>query len=200
MSQADHCRQHAARPAVRLTDSTLRDGSHAVRHQFTQDDVVQVAGALDAAGLQVIEVTHGDGLSGSSFNYGFGARTDVQLVEAAVRTVKRAKIAVLVLPGLGTVDDLRAVHGVGARIARVATHCTEADVSVQHFGAARDLGMETVGFLMLSHRIGPDDLAKQARIMADAGCQCVYVVDSAGALVARSRARSGAGIGRRARR
>ena len=99
------------------------------------------------------------------------------------RTVKRAKIAVLVLPGLGTVDDLRAVHGVGARIARVATHCTEADVSVQHFGAARDLGMETVGFLMLSHRIGPDDLAKQARIMADAGCQCVYVVDSAGALL-----------------
>ena len=134
-------------------------------------------------GLQVIEVTHGDGLAGSSFNYGFGARTDVQLVEAAVQTVKRAKIAVLVLPGLGTVEDLRAVHGVGARVARVATHCTEADVSIQHFGAARELGMETVGFLMLSHRIGPEDLAKQARIMADAGCQCVYVVDSAGALL-----------------
>ena len=172
-----------AKPAVRLTDSTLRDGSHAVRHQFTEQDVVKVSGALDAAGLQVIEVTHGDGLSGSSFNYGFGARTDVQLVEAAVKTVQRAKIAVLVLPGLGTVEDLRAVHGVGAQVARVATHCTEADVSVQHFGAARDLGMETVGFLMLSHRIGPDDLAKQARIMADAGCQCVYVVDSAGALL-----------------
>ena len=172
-----------AKPAVRLTDSTLRDGSHAVRHQFTEQDVIKVSGALDAAGLQVIEVTHGDGLSGSSFNYGFGARTDVQLVEAAVKTVQRAKIAVLVLPGLGTVEDLRAVHGVGAQVARVATHCTEADVSVQHFGAARDLGMETVGFLMLSHRIGPDDLAKQARIMADAGCQCVYVVDSAGALL-----------------
>ena len=171
------------KPAVRLTDSTLRDGSHAVRHQFTEDDVVKVAGALDAAGLQVIEVTHGDGLSGSSFNYGFGARTDVQLVQAAVNTVKQAKIAVLVLPGLGTVHDLRAVHDVGARIARVATHCTEADVSAEHFAAARELGMETVGFLMLSHRIGPEDLAKQARIMADAGCQCVYVVDSAGALL-----------------
>src|SRR6478735_10073941 len=103
--------------------------------------------------------------------------TDVQLVEAAVRTVQRAKIAVLVLPGLGTVENLREVHGVGATIARVATHSTEADVSVEHFGAARELGMETVGFLMLSHRIGPEALARQARIMADAGCQCIYVVD-----------------------
>ena len=171
------------KPSVRLTDSTLRDGSHAIKHQYTEDDVVKIAGALDAAGLQVIEVTHGDGLSGSTFNYGFGLRTDAQLVEAAVRTVKQAKIAVLVLPGLGTVENLREVHGVGAQIARVATHSTEADVSVQHFAAARDLGMETVGFLMLSHRIGPDELAKQARIMADAGCQCVYVVDSAGALL-----------------
>jgi 4-hydroxy 2-oxovalerate aldolase len=122
-------------------------------------------------------------LSGSTFNYGFGIHTDAELVEAAVRTVQRAKIAVLVLPGLGTVENLREVHGVGAQVARVATHCTEADVSVQHFTAARELGMETVGFLMLSHRIGPDELAKQARIMADAGCQCVYVVDSAGALL-----------------
>ena len=173
----------APRPFVQLTDSTLRDGSHAVRHQFTQDDVVKVAGALDAAGLQVIEVTHGDGLAGSSFNYGFGRHTDAELVTAAVQAATRAKIAVLVLPGLGTVHDLKEVHSAGARIARVATHCTEADVSVEHFTAARELGMETVGFLMLSHRIGPDQLAAQARIMADAGCQCVYVVDSAGALL-----------------
>ena len=173
----------AAKPAVRLTDSTLRDGSHAVAHQFTLDHVVAVTGALDAAGVQVIEVTHGDGLSGSTFNYGFGRHTDTELVAAAVQTVDRAKIAVLVLPGLGTVENLREVHGVGATVARVATHSTEADVSVEHFGAARELGMETVGFLMLSHRIGPDALAKQARIMADAGCQCVYVVDSAGALL-----------------
>jgi 4-hydroxy 2-oxovalerate aldolase len=169
--------------AVRLTDSTLRDGSHAIKHQYTEDHVVKIAGALDKAGIGVIEVTHGDGLSGSTFNYGFGLRTDAQLVEAAVKAVDRAKIAVLVLPGLGTVENLREVHGVGAQVARVATHCTEADVSVQHFAAARELGMETVGFLMLSHRIGPDELAKQARIMADAGCQCVYVVDSAGALL-----------------
>ena len=172
-----------AKPAVRLTDSTLRDGSHAVAHQFTLDHVVAITGALDAAGVQVIEVTHGDGLSGSTFNYGFGRHTDAELVATAVQTVDRAKIAVLVLPGLGTVENLREVHGVGARVARVATHSTEADVSVEHFGAARELGMETVGFLMLSHRIGPDALAKQARIMADAGCQCVYVVDSAGALL-----------------
>ena len=173
----------SSKPAVRLTDSTLRDGSHAIRHQYTEDRVVTIAGALDKAGIGVIEVTHGDGLSGSTFNYGFGLHTDAQLVEAAVKAVDRAKIAVLVLPGLGTVENLREVHGVGAQVARVATHCTEADVSVQHFAAARELGMETVGFLMLSHRIGPDELAKQARIMADAGCQCVYVVDSAGALL-----------------
>lgn len=171
------------KPFVRLTDSTLRDGSHAVRHQFTTADVAAVAAGLDAAGMPVIEVTHGDGLAGSSFNYGFGRHTDAELVATAVRAVKRARIAVLVLPGLGTVHDLKQAHGVGAQIARVATHCTEADVSVEHFTAARDLGMETVGFLMLSHRIGPDELSKQARVMADAGCQCVYVVDSAGALL-----------------
>jgi 4-hydroxy 2-oxovalerate aldolase len=172
-----------AKPFVRLTDSTLRDGSHAVRHQFTTADVTAVVSGLDAAGVPVIEVTHGDGLAGSSFNYGFGRCTDAELVAAAVRSVKRARIAVLVLPGLGTVENLKQVHGAGAQIARVATHCTEADVSIEHFAAARELGMETVGFLMLSHRIGPDELARQARIMADAGCQCVYVVDSAGALL-----------------
>jgi 4-hydroxy 2-oxovalerate aldolase len=171
------------KPFVRLTDSTLRDGSHAVRHQFTTSEVTAVTSALDAAGVPVIEVTHGDGLAGSSFNYGFGRCSDAELVAAAVRSVKKAKIAVLVLPGLGTVHDLKEVHGAGAQIARVATHCTEADVSVEHFTAARELGMETVGFLMLSHRIGPVELARQARIMADAGCQCVYVVDSAGALL-----------------
>lgn len=168
--------------AVRITDTTLRDGSHAVRHRFTPADVTRIAGSLDTAGVPVLEVTHGDGLSGSSFNYGFGATPDVDLVAAAVAAVRQARIAVLLLPGLGTVQDLRAAHGAGAAIARVATHSTEADVSVQHFAAARELGMETVGFLMLSHRVTPEALAGQARIMADAGCQCVYVVDSAGAL------------------
>jgi 4-hydroxy 2-oxovalerate aldolase len=170
-------------PEVRLTDSTLRDGSHAMAHQFTEGQVRAVVHALDGAGVQVIEVTHGDGLGGSSFTYGFSLTDELQLIAAAADEAKRAKIAVLILPGVGTVDDLRKAHDAGATVARVATHCTEADVSLQHFAAARDLGMETVGFLMLAHRIDPASLAKQARIMADAGAQCVYVVDSAGALV-----------------
>jgi 4-hydroxy 2-oxovalerate aldolase len=168
---------------IRITDSTLRDGSHAMAHRFTEEQVRGVVHALDAAGVEVIEVTHGDGLGGSSFNYGFSLEDDVKLVAAAVDEATRAKIAVLLLPGLGTVNDLRMAHDAGASVARVATHCTEADVSLQHFAAARDLGMETVGFLMLSHRVGPQELARQARIMVDGGAQCVYVVDSAGALV-----------------
>jgi 4-hydroxy 2-oxovalerate aldolase len=169
--------------AVRLTDTTLRDGSHAMAHQFTEAHVRAVARALDNAGVRVIEVTHGDGLSGSSFNFGFSHTKDVDLVAAAVAEARQAKIAVLLLPGVGTADNLREACDAGASVVRVATHCTEADVAIQHFGLARDLGLETVGFLMLSHRIEPAELAKQARIMADAGCQCVYVVDSAGALL-----------------
>jgi 4-hydroxy 2-oxovalerate aldolase len=168
---------------VRITDSTLRDGSHAMAHQFTEDQVRRTVSALDGAGVQVIEVSHGDGLGGSSFNYGFSRQDEIELIAAAVDEATQAQIAVLLLPGLGTVEDLKHAHGVGASVARIATHCTEADVSIQHFGAARKLGMETVGFLMLSHRVMPDVLAAQARIMVDAGAQCVYVVDSAGALV-----------------
>ena len=168
---------------VRITDTTLRDGSHAMAHRFTTDQVRAVVTALDAAGVEVIEVTHGDGLGGSSFNYGFSAVPDVELVAAAADTARRARIAVLLLPGLGTAADLRQAHDAGATVARIATHCTEADIAVQHFGVARDLGMETVGFLMLSHMSTPDALAAQARVMADAGCQCVYVVDSAGSLL-----------------
>ena len=168
---------------VRITDTTLRDGSHAVRHQFTESNVREVATALDKAGVAVIEVTHGDGLAGSSFNYGFSAVSDIRLIEVAAESVSNAKIAALILPGLGTIHEMKQAVSAGATVMRVATHSTEADVSVQHFGAARDLGLETVGFLMLSHRTAPTELARQARIMADAGCQCVYVVDSAGALL-----------------
>lgn len=168
---------------VRITDTTLRDGSHAVRHQFTEENVRNVASALDAAGVAVIEVTHGDGLAGSSFNYGFSGTQDIRLIEVAAEVVKNAKIAALLLPGLGTIHDMKQAVSAGATLMRIATHSTEADVSVQHFGAAGELGMETVGFLMLSHMTQPTELAKQARIMADAGCQCVYVVDSAGALL-----------------
>ena len=168
---------------VRLTDSTLRDGSHAMAHQFTEGQVRAVVHALDRSNVEVIEVTHGDGLGGSSFNYGFSRVSDFDLIAAAVEEAENAKIAVLLLPGLGTIEHLRHAHEVGASVARIATHCTEADISVQHFGAARELGMETVGFLMLSHRLEPAQLAEQARIMVDAGAQCVYIVDSAGALV-----------------
>jgi 4-hydroxy 2-oxovalerate aldolase len=154
-----------------------------MRHRFTEEQVRSVVSALDGAGVQVIEVSHGDGLGGSSFNYGFSLVDEISLIRAAVEEARAARIAVLLLPGVGTVDDLREAREAGASVARIATHCTEADVSVQHFAAARDLGMETVGFLMLAHRLDPAGLARQARIMVDAGAECVYVVDSAGALV-----------------
>jgi 4-hydroxy 2-oxovalerate aldolase len=168
---------------VRITETTLRDGSHAVAHQFTVEQVRAVAGALDRAGVPVIEVTLGDGLGGASFNYGFSLEDELELVAAAAEEVERAKIAVLLLPGVGTVEHMRAAADAGASVVRIATHSTEADVSIQHFGIARELGLETVGFLMLAHMTPPDRLAKEAAIMVEAGCQCVYVVDSAGALI-----------------
>jgi 4-hydroxy 2-oxovalerate aldolase len=168
---------------VRMTDTCLRDGSHAKAHQFTEKNVRDVVSALDAVGMPVIEVTHGDGLGGSSFNYGFSHTDERVLMKAAVESAKTAKIAALMVPGIGTLDDIRFIKDIGLSIVRVATHCTEADVSIQHFGLARQLGLETVGFLMMAHSQAPEVLAKQARIMADAGCQCVYVVDSAGAMI-----------------
>jgi len=168
---------------VRITDTTLRDGSHAMSHQFTEEQVRDTARALDRAGIQVIEVTHGDGLAGSSFNYGFSHTDELTLISAAAEEVRQAKIAVLLVPGIGTMEELRKAHDAGASVVRIATHCTEADVSIQHFQLARDLGMETVGFLMMAHKTTPENLAKQARIMVDAGCQCPYVTDSAGALL-----------------
>ncbi|MFV0316194.1 MAG: 4-hydroxy-2-oxovalerate aldolase, partial [Microthrixaceae bacterium] len=169
---------------IRMTDSALRDGSHAKAHQFTEANVRDIVGALDAAGMPVIEVTHGDGLGGSSFNYGFSHTDERTLIAAAVDAAKQqAKIASLMLPGLGTKDDIAAVADLGASVIRIATHCTEADIADQHFGLARERGLETVGFLMMAHSIPPEELATQARRMADAGCQCVYVVDSAGAMI-----------------
>ena len=168
---------------VRIIDTTLRDGSHAMAHQFSEAQVRDTVRALDRAGVEVIEVSHGDGIGGSSFNYGFSRTDEMTLIAAARVEATTAKIAVLLVPGIGTADDLRRAHDAGAEMVRVATHCTEADVSPQHFGVARDLGMETVGFLMMAHRTSPEDLAEQARIMVDAGCQAPYVTDSAGALL-----------------
>jgi 4-hydroxy 2-oxovalerate aldolase len=169
--------------AVRITDTSLRDGSHAKRHQFTEPEVIRIVSALDAAGVPVIEVTHGDGLGGSSFTYGFSHTPEQKLIQAAVKTAQQARIAFLMLPGVGVTSDILAAADHGASICRIATHCTEADISVQHFGLARERGLETVGFLMMAHSQPPEVLARQARIMADAGCQCVYIVDSAGALI-----------------
>lgn len=165
---------------VTLHDMSLRDGMHARQHQISLQEMIDVSTALDAAGVPLIEVTHGDGLGGTSLNYGFPAHTDEEYLSAVVPKMKQAKVSALLLPGIGTVDHLRMARDHGVSTIRVATHCTEADVSGQHIGLARQLGMDTVGFLMMAHMVTPEQLLAQAKLMESYGANCIYCTDSAG--------------------
>lgn len=167
---------------VFLQDVTLRDGMHALRHRITPEALGRIVAALDAAGVDAIEVAHGDGLAGGSLTYGPGSHTDWQWLEVAAANITRARLTTLLLPGIGTENDLRRAYDLGVRSVRVATHCTEADIAAQHIGTARELGMDVSGFLMMSHMSDPPSLAGQAKLMESCGAHCVYVTDSGGRL------------------
>ncbi|MCC0564010.1 4-hydroxy-2-oxovalerate aldolase [Brevibacillus borstelensis] len=168
---------------ILVTEVALRDGSHAINHQFTVEQVVRVARALDEANVPFIEVSHGDGLAGSSLQYGLSRTNEMELIEAAVSVCKQATIGVLLLPGIGTIKDLNAAAKLGVGMARIATHSTEADISAQHIARSKELGLLTVGFLMMAHMAPPAKLAEQAKLMESYGADVVYIVDSAGALL-----------------
>lgn len=168
---------------VNLVDTTLRDGSHALKHRFTKKHVSAIAKGLDECGVSMIEISHGDGLGGSSYTYGFSGTSEFELIQVAAEQSKKAKITVLLLPGIGTIDDLKRAHSCGARVVRVATHVTEGDVSAQHIAAAKDMGMMAVGFLMMVHMASPERIAEEAQKMESYGADYINLADSAGYLL-----------------
>ena len=168
---------------IYLQDVTLRDGMHAIRHQYSKEQIQELALALDQANVDAIEISHGDGLAGGSFNYGFGAHTDWEWLEGIADRLQHAKLTTLLLPGIGTIHDLKRARELGVESVRIATHCTEADISAQHIEAAKQMGMDVGGFLMMAHMNAPKSLAEQAKLMESYGADCVYVTDSAGALL-----------------
>lgn len=171
------------KPDVIVTEVALRDGSHAVAHQYTIEQVVAVTEALNEAKVPYIEVTHGDGLGGSSLQFGMSKVRDIDLIKAAAEVADYSKISVLLLPGVGTVQDLKEAVEAGAKMVRVATHVTEADVSKEHIQVGKKLGLEVVGFLMMAHMASPEVIVEQAKLMESYGADVVYVTDSAGAMV-----------------
>jgi 4-hydroxy-2-oxovalerate aldolase len=171
------------KPFIHILDSSLRDGSHALSHQYTAAQVSSVARGLDDAGVEIIEVSHGDGLGGSTVTYGFSKQSEMELIQAASEVIKKSKLAILLLPGIGTKDDLKMASGFGATVAQIATHVTEADIAEQHIGVAKKLGMDVIGMLMLSHMASPEKIAEQGKIMESFGADVVLVTDSAGALL-----------------
>lgn len=168
---------------INLVDTTLRDGSHAVSHQYTVEQVKAIASGLDEAGVQYIELSHGDGLAGSSYNYGWSATSEEDLIKAASSVIKKGKLVVLLIPGIGTIEDLKMAADCGVKVVRVATHVTEADISEQHIGMAKKLGMMAIGFLMMTHMALPEKVVEQAKLLESYGADCVYIADSAGALL-----------------
>lgn len=168
---------------INLVDTTLRDGSHAVSHQYTVEQVKAIASGLDEAGVQYIELSHGDGLAGSSYNYGWSATSDEELIKAGSSVIKKGKLVVLLIPGIGTIEDLKMAADCGVKVVRIATHVTEADISEQHMGMAKKLGMMAIGFLMMAHMALPEKIVEQAKLLESYGADCVYIADSAGTLL-----------------